>query len=77
MDEINIHTKFGDWIVTSEGDLINELAHFHITFDRLTEQNWMLNAITFGWDLNQFFPAYYEACALIGLDSVVFQVKHN
>ncbi|MDR6564932.1 MULTISPECIES: hypothetical protein [unclassified Arcicella] len=75
MDE-NIHTTFGCWIVTTEGDLINQHTSFHITFDRLTEQNWFLFAIGLGWDLNEFFPAYYEACQLIGLDSIIFQIKH-
>lgn len=69
--------SFGDWQVTDEGDLLNLKEKFHITFDRLTEENWFLYAIGLGWDLNDFFPAYYLACETIGLESIQFQIKHK
>ncbi len=59
------------------GDLICSESDFCITFDRLTEQNWFLFAMGLKWDLNNFFPAYYAACKLIGLDEVTFQITHK
>ncbi len=72
-----IVAKFGNWEVTNEGDILNKSLKFHITFDRLIEQNWMLHAMAVGWNLNEFFPAYYEACKTIGLDEVTFQISHK
>lgn len=72
--EQEIIYQAGHWQVNDEGDILCPLAKIHITFDRLEEQNWFVFAIIQGWNLNEFMPAFFEACRQIGKDSVQFDI---
>ena len=50
---------------------------FFIHAERLTEENWILQAMSLGWKLDDFFPAYYQALKITGTKEVLMVIEHT
>lgn len=72
-----VHIVFGEWVVFTNGDLANTVQGFYITWDRLTENNWILEGIKEDWNMNEFCKAYYHACKVIGLTNINFIIDYD
>jgi hypothetical protein len=68
-DETNIQ-KFGTWEVLPTGDMLESSTDFFIHAERLLEGDWIREAITQGWDLNAFVPAWYYSVTLQGIKEI-------
>lgn len=71
-----VHKTFGDWKVHITGDISNEKNGSEITFDRLTETDWIRHAIGLEWGFD-FIKAFYEAVTLVGLESITHEIIHK
>ena len=73
----NENIQFGTWEVLPNGDMIEAITDFYIHAERLSENDWIRQAIALQWNLQDFIPAWYHAIRLTGLTKIELFVDYE
>lgn len=77
MNENEPIQHFGTWQVHPTGDMLEAVTDFYIHAERLLEGDWVREAITQGWNLNDFVPAWYCSVTLQGITEINMKIAYE
>jgi hypothetical protein len=67
--------KFGNWMLTLEGDLINEVDLYTISSAQLDQPDWISQMRSKSWiDMKTFMDAYFHALARKGTKKLTIDI---